>query len=320
MPRTIIFRIAITCTLALVLNAALLQGGERQRPKIPMPGEGERRGDAPVPREIPSSRELLKNFDRDGDGTISREEYGGPPQLFQRLDSNNDGFLTADELKVLDRARRGRESDQRRNVVQRRRLMVPKCKPTETTYVLEGLNCSEVTVTLLVPKQNRGIKIKSFDKGFERSVTPVTDGKVSITLGADPVIVEEGDVPLETRKEPRAHGVGPFAFFIGLSLSPDAARRTDIKQAENEIRKWRIPHVKYLGATCERIHANSFVSFAWDRIDPDFDGKELDFRMVDRLVSIAQENEIQIMPCISPNSNFRRDEKYVPEDSDAYKA
>jgi Ca2+-binding EF-hand superfamily protein len=39
----------------------------------------------------------LKAMDRDGDGKISKDEFRGPAQLFDRLDTNSDGFLSSAE-------------------------------------------------------------------------------------------------------------------------------------------------------------------------------------------------------------------------------
>jgi Ca2+-binding EF-hand superfamily protein len=40
----------------------------------------------------------LNALDKDGDGKVSRQEWPGRPQRFERLDTNKDGFLTKDEL------------------------------------------------------------------------------------------------------------------------------------------------------------------------------------------------------------------------------
>ncbi len=44
--------------------------------------------------------ERLKGMDADGDGKISREEFQGPERFFDRLDEDEDGFLTEAETKT----------------------------------------------------------------------------------------------------------------------------------------------------------------------------------------------------------------------------
>jgi hypothetical protein len=38
-------------------------------------------------------------FDANGDGTVTRAEFGGRERRFERLDRNNDGQLSGDELR-----------------------------------------------------------------------------------------------------------------------------------------------------------------------------------------------------------------------------
>jgi hypothetical protein len=40
---------------------------------------------------------FVKRLDRDGDGKVSRPEFDGPPDAFDRHDRNHDGYLTEDE-------------------------------------------------------------------------------------------------------------------------------------------------------------------------------------------------------------------------------
>ena len=47
---------------------------------------------------------MLEEHDADNDGRISREEFGGPPHAFNRMDADGDGFLT--EAEVLAAAAR----------------------------------------------------------------------------------------------------------------------------------------------------------------------------------------------------------------------
>jgi len=55
-------------------------------------------------KEAATVEDLIKQFDRDGDGKISREEWRGPGPLFDRLDRNGDGTITPDEIpeKLLE--------------------------------------------------------------------------------------------------------------------------------------------------------------------------------------------------------------------------
>jgi len=55
-------------------------------------------------KEAATVEDLIKQFDRDGDGKISREEWRGPGGLFDRLDRNGDGTITPDEIpeKLLE--------------------------------------------------------------------------------------------------------------------------------------------------------------------------------------------------------------------------
>ena len=55
---------------------------------------------------------LLKTQDQDGDGKVSATEFKGREQAFRRMDRNNDGFLTAQELLETGsqvRERRGQQ-------------------------------------------------------------------------------------------------------------------------------------------------------------------------------------------------------------------
>jgi Ca2+-binding EF-hand superfamily protein len=44
--------------------------------------------------------------DRDGDGKISREEFPGPAEIFQRFDTDKDGFIDAKEREAMRASRR----------------------------------------------------------------------------------------------------------------------------------------------------------------------------------------------------------------------
>jgi acetyl esterase/lipase len=61
-------------------------------------------------REIESYRRrvVFRQFDKNGDGRLSRDELTGPfAPLFDRLDTNKDGFLSPDELDAWFRQRDG---------------------------------------------------------------------------------------------------------------------------------------------------------------------------------------------------------------------
>jgi len=47
----------------------------------------------------------LKARDRNGDGRISKDEFGGPAELFAALDRDGDGAITADDLDWSDNSR-----------------------------------------------------------------------------------------------------------------------------------------------------------------------------------------------------------------------
>jgi hypothetical protein len=54
----------------------------------------------PAPKAVqPSQRgvQFVNEFDRNGDGRVSKEEFPGPDRVFRNLDRNNDGYLDASE-------------------------------------------------------------------------------------------------------------------------------------------------------------------------------------------------------------------------------
>ncbi len=57
----------------------------------------------PVPRQRggPAGREKrMKNMDINNDGAVSRDEWKGKPQVFDRFDKNGDGSLTREEQRA----------------------------------------------------------------------------------------------------------------------------------------------------------------------------------------------------------------------------
>lgn len=57
-------------------------------------------------------RVLMRQFDRDNDGRITRDEMAANPFIFNRMDADRDGVVTADELAAFDSAR-GDDTNQR---------------------------------------------------------------------------------------------------------------------------------------------------------------------------------------------------------------
>jgi hypothetical protein len=77
------------------------QGPGRAGDAPPGPGVAEPGGRPGDPGGEPAGRRsghpFMRREDRDGDGKVSRREFGGPPQHFDRFDRNGDGYLTEDE-------------------------------------------------------------------------------------------------------------------------------------------------------------------------------------------------------------------------------
>jgi len=51
----------------------------------------------PVEKTAQARSPWIQREDKNGDGKVSREEFGGPPEHFDRFDRNKDGFITEDE-------------------------------------------------------------------------------------------------------------------------------------------------------------------------------------------------------------------------------
>lgn len=65
------------------------------------PGADQRATGPAGPRRGIPWEAILNRDDKDHDGKVSRDEFSGPPPLFQRLDRNKDGFLTRDEHEAF---------------------------------------------------------------------------------------------------------------------------------------------------------------------------------------------------------------------------
>lgn len=68
-------------------------------------------GNTPQAGNRPTFEQVLARDDKNKDGKISKEEFRGPPALFQRLDRNNDGFLDKEEHDALMQRMRSNGAD-----------------------------------------------------------------------------------------------------------------------------------------------------------------------------------------------------------------
>ena len=94
------------------MSAAVLEFIEGVRKAAPVAGlggerviepEGSTASAAAGQIEAYRLRVLMKRFDTNGDGRITRDEMQANPFLFERMDGNKDGVVTADELGLLER-------------------------------------------------------------------------------------------------------------------------------------------------------------------------------------------------------------------------
>jgi len=61
--------------------------------------------------QMPAPADIIKNWDKDGDGAVSKEEWvaaGRPAERFDAVDANKDGKITAAELEAAMAAMRAR--------------------------------------------------------------------------------------------------------------------------------------------------------------------------------------------------------------------
>ena len=59
--------------------------------------------------QAPAPADIIKNWDKDGDGSVSKEEWaaaGRPAERFDAVDANKDGKITAAELEAAMAAMR----------------------------------------------------------------------------------------------------------------------------------------------------------------------------------------------------------------------
>jgi hypothetical protein len=64
---------------------------------------------APTFAQMPAPADIVKNWDKDGDGAVSKEEWvaaGRPEARFAIVDANKDGKVTAEELEAAMKAMR----------------------------------------------------------------------------------------------------------------------------------------------------------------------------------------------------------------------
>jgi hypothetical protein len=67
---------------------------------------------APAFAQLPAPAEILKSWDKDGDGAVSKEEWtaaGRPAERFDAVDANKDGKITVAELEAAFAAMRQRQ-------------------------------------------------------------------------------------------------------------------------------------------------------------------------------------------------------------------
>lgn len=85
-------------SLALAATAAQEPDSQEAQPSPSRSGEHSRH----------NAEERWKMLDEDGDGRISRSEWQRSEQAFDRMDTDKDGFLTKEELRMAARKIRGK--------------------------------------------------------------------------------------------------------------------------------------------------------------------------------------------------------------------
>ena len=65
--------------------------------------------------QAPAPADMIKNWDKNGDGAVDRAEWtaaGRPAERFDMVDANKDGKVTAEELAAAMAAMRARQGAQ----------------------------------------------------------------------------------------------------------------------------------------------------------------------------------------------------------------
>jgi EF hand len=96
--------IVLTATAAALLIGAGSAVAQQPAPSAPAPG-------APA-TPMPSAADVMKMWDTNKDGTISKDEWvaaGRPAERFDAVDTNKDGKISADELSAAMAAMRQRQ-------------------------------------------------------------------------------------------------------------------------------------------------------------------------------------------------------------------
>lgn len=69
----------------------------QSNPGMAGPGRANQGGQGRTGNDSNSGKQFIARLDRDGDNQVSRSEFNGPPQHFDRFDQNRDGMITEDE-------------------------------------------------------------------------------------------------------------------------------------------------------------------------------------------------------------------------------
>ena len=67
---------------------------------------------APAFAQLPAPADVVKQWDKDGDGAVSKDEWtaaGRPAERFDMVDANKDGKITVAELEAAFAAMRQRQ-------------------------------------------------------------------------------------------------------------------------------------------------------------------------------------------------------------------